>query len=142
MRRLLPILPVLSLAMATSARADVVVGYLTGPDNIPVTGATLVLSAGAASGQYATQTNAQGFFLFPEVAGGRKYFLSAEADGYSPLRLDAVVLAEKGRTRLSLRMQPAAGSWTQQTQLRSQPPLSALGVHTLPQCCAAVAAPP
>lgn len=131
MRCLFRSLPLLPLLMSFPAAAEVVVGYLTGPDNIPVTGATLVLSSGANGPAYATQTDAQGFFMFPEVKSGRRYVLAAEAEGYAPLRMDAFQLEEKARTRLSLRMQPTQGGWIQQVQLRSQPPLSALGMQTL-----------
>lgn len=111
-------------------QAAELVGYLTGPNNVPVTSARLRLDATDAPQKLETTSDGQGFFRFASVDPGQRYKISVEADGYSAFVLNPVVLEGSRKTRLSLRLTPARQGVGQITELAETGSLEAHLSHT------------
>lgn len=94
------------LLLPLHAHAEVLLGYLTGPNNLPVTGATLTIRSTKGEPRVLL-TDGQGFFRISDLSPGSTYRIDVSADGYAPFSQADVQVLSGRKTHVSLRLTPS-----------------------------------
>src|SRR5262245_35149296 len=101
-------IPIITLALAISAQAQITTGALSGsvtdPSGQVVPRASVKLSNELTGEERTTQTNDFGDFGFPALVAGT-YTVRIEASGFKPLERRGNVLLAQGRLALTLQLE-------------------------------------
>lgn len=122
-----------SAAQTRANSTQQIVGYVTGPNNVPVSAARIRITRTDNGPAMEIYSDGQGFFQFT-VQAGPGIELRVEADGYAPVRLTNITLSTRDKTRFSIRLVPTRAGVGEVTELAEARVLdSSLGVNLEPE---------